>query len=174
MGEINQGGCTPGFFLLWIWSHGSGREGYWLCLLVMATGPWGVASRDFSLSGKISGGILQRRCGVSKRINKWASANSYHQTRLRSGRSMRRQKLPFTVWWSLAKDLIDRKEHLSRMALHRPLQPLPGSKYSASLPSFPSVANWHPIHDPKRPRAQKLNAMVLDAPSPGETAWPEG
>lgn len=126
------------FFLLWIWSHGSGTEGYWLCLLVMATRPWGVvASLDFSLSGKISGGILQRRCGVSKRINKWASGNSYHQSRLRSGRSMRRQKLPLTVWWSLTKDLTGRKEHLSRMALHRPLQPLPGSKYSGLPPFLP-------------------------------------
>lgn len=41
------------FFLLWIWSHGSGTEGYWLCLLVMATRPWGVvASLDFHYQGK--------------------------------------------------------------------------------------------------------------------------
>lgn len=57
------------FFHLWNWFHGSGTAGYWLCLFIMATRPWGVASIDFSLSGKILGGILQRRCGVSKRIN---------------------------------------------------------------------------------------------------------
>lgn len=53
VGEINQGAVLLVFFLLWIWSHGSGTEGYWLCLLVMATRPWGVvASLDFHYQGK--------------------------------------------------------------------------------------------------------------------------
>lgn len=95
----------------------------------------GVWLRQIFPIREMSGGVLQRRCGVSKSINKWAPVNSYHKSRLSSGRSMRRQKLPFTVWWSLVKDVPGRKEQLSRMALHRSLQPLPGSKYS-SLPPF--------------------------------------